>query len=110
MHHLDKYHKIFIESFAKRHLNENDILRPETPYNHKKPKTDKMLKRATDADQKLGEAILVKWIAGNLRPFFVKDSFFGDFIAHLCNINGDFKYRVAIRLESATRPMRFGRT
>jgi uncharacterized lipoprotein YehR (DUF1307 family) len=39
----------------------------------------------------LGEALLVKWIAGNLRPFaIVEDSYFRDFIAHMCNINGDF--------------------
>jgi hypothetical protein len=50
-----------------------------------------MLKRRTDADPKLGEVLLVKLIAGNLRPFsIVEDSYFRDFIAHMCNNNGEY--------------------
>ena len=49
------------------------------------------LQPVSPADQKVGEAWLVKWIAESLRPFsIVEDEGFKEFTEFLCNVDGRF--------------------
>lgn len=52
---------------------------------------DQELKKANKNDQLYGEAVILKWISGSLRPFIiVEDDRFVQLIDFLCRIRGQF--------------------
>ena len=58
------------------------------------------------ADQEMGEALLVKWVAESLRPFnIVEDNGFRDLAAFLCRVNGKFSVPTRNTLRTRTGKM-----
>ena len=85
--HMEKYHKdILVEGIKRKNDAVSNSLKSLFS---KKIKTD--LQSVSPADQKVGEARLVRWIAESLRPFsIVEDDGFKEFSEFLCNVNGRF--------------------
>ena len=85
--HMDKYHKDILQEGIKR---KNDAKSNSVKsFFSKKIKAD--LQPVSPADQKVGEARLVKWIAESLRPFsIVEDEGFKEFTEFLCNVDDRF--------------------
>ena len=85
--HMEKCHKdILVEGIKRKNDAQSNSVKS---FFSKKIKS--VLQSVSPADQKVGEARLVKWIAESLRPFsIVEDEGFKEFAEFLCNVNGRF--------------------
>ena len=85
--HMERYHKdILQEGIQKKNTTTSNSVKS---FFSKKIKAE--LPPVSPANQRLGEARLVKWVAESLRPFsIVEDKGFQEFVQFLCNVNGRF--------------------
>ena len=97
--------KSHMETKRKLLLNMNEEDKKASIANFFPTKEHQNTRPVSKANQDLGEALLVKWVAESLRPFhIVEDNGFRDLAAFLCRVNG--KFSVPTRNTLCTRTER----
>jgi len=80
-----------METKHKLLLNMNEEDKKASIANFFPTKEQQNTRPVSKASQKLGELLLVKWVAESLRPFhIVDDNGFCDLAAFLCRVSGKF--------------------